>query len=150
MDVRPKLLSREARHAIRYARPRQLNESGSEKIRHLDIVEGFRPRACDDGINAADASQVMRGLAVLIKRLCGLEYLVNDKAVVILGAAQHVEAKVSRLATGAFIIDPESIEKLVDMALFDVNCDRVEAPSARETFAIPSAEETVPAQHLRT
>ena len=58
-----------------------MNGLGSQKNRHLHIVEDFCTRARDGGIKEADAFQVVRGLAVLIKRPCGLEYLVNHKAV---------------------------------------------------------------------
>ncbi|MCY1299926.1 hypothetical protein D9M70_494740 [compost metagenome] len=65
----------------------------------------------------------MRGFAVLVERLCRPKHLIDHEAIVILRAAQHIEAKVYRLAARAFIVDPESIEKFVDIALLDVNCE---------------------------
>lgn len=58
-----------------------MNGLGSQKNRHLHIVEGFCALARDGGISEAVRIPSRGGLAVLIQRSCGLEYLVNHKAV---------------------------------------------------------------------
>ena len=87
-------------------------------LSHLNIIESFCPWTGEDRVDTAYAFLIMRRLAVFLQRFRRLEYLVDDKAVVVIWIAQDVKAKVSRLSARALVVNTKRLQKLCGVSPF--------------------------------